>query len=192
MNVHASVFLIDSFITLFTHQCGFFGALIHSTVHSIAHSFIVPSSLSEKRRKTSEDQYKTIKAHVKKDDGGRIQAYGWSLPSSSSSLLTHSEAATPTRTLNHVTSAPVISQPETGPTAISKDEGSKPNGSEGIVVKCGGGGDGPDVSPCASSGQRGEVRRMGRGMLPVPVPIYCKPLHKADASVKVRQGLTKV
>lgn len=146
------------------------------------------ADLSEKRRKTSEDQYKTIKAHVKKDDGGRIQAYGWSLPSSSSSLVAHSDVATPTRTLNHVTSAPVISQPETGPTTVSRDEGSKPNGSEGIIMTCGGGGDGPDVSPCASSGQRAEVRRMGRGMLPVPVPIYCKPLHKADASVKLWCG----
>ena len=41
------------------------------------------SSTSEKvkkeREKERREQYKQVRAHVKKDDG-RLQAYGWSLP----------------------------------------------------------------------------------------------------------------
>ena len=40
---------------------------------------IFKNSDANQRMKDKREQYKKVKAHVKKDDG-RVQAYGWSLP----------------------------------------------------------------------------------------------------------------
>lgn len=37
-------------------------------------------SSSEKRAAERREQYKAVRAHVKKDESGRLQAYGWSIP----------------------------------------------------------------------------------------------------------------
>ncbi len=37
-------------------------------------------SSSEKRAAERREQYKLVKAHVKKDESGRLHAYGWSIP----------------------------------------------------------------------------------------------------------------
>ena len=80
--------------------------------------------LTEKARKDREkerrEQYKQVRAHVKKDDG-RMQAYGWSLPA------------------------------KFQPTSANKD-------SSGNSVKC---------------------------SVPVPVPVYCRPLIDRDSNMKV-------
>jgi len=75
--------------------------------------------LTEKMRKEREkerrEQYKQVRAHVKKDDG-RMQAYGWSLPSKL---------------------------------------------------------------------QTGTVKESSRVQVPVPVPVYCRPLFEKDTEMKV-------
>ena len=75
--------------------------------------------LTEKMRKEREkerrEQYKQVRAHVKKDDG-RMQAYGWSLPSKL---------------------------------------------------------------------QTGTVKESSRIQVPVPVPVYCRPLFEKDTEMKV-------
>ena len=81
--------------------------------------------MTEKARKERErerkEQYKQVRAHVKKDDG-RMQAYGWSLP-----------AKFP---------APGVS-----------------------------------TSNRESTGAKSQV--------PVPVPVYCRPLIDKDSNMKV-------
>uniref|UniRef100_A0A914WZY1 RH2 domain-containing protein n=1 Tax=Plectus sambesii TaxID=2011161 RepID=A0A914WZY1_9BILA len=42
--------------------------------------FLDPEYSSERRAVERREQYKLVKAHVKKDEGGRLQAYGWSIP----------------------------------------------------------------------------------------------------------------
>lgn len=78
------------------------------------------SSTSEKAKKEREkerkEQYKQVRAHVKKDDG-RMQAYGWSLPAKF--------------------------QPQV-----------------------------PTATPAKSS-------------VPVPVPVYCRPLLDIEQGIKV-------
>ena len=66
------------------------------------------------------EQYKQVRAHVKKDDG-RLQAYGWSLPPKSPS---------------------------------HKSEGS-------------------------------DSSRMAASNVPVPVPVYCRPLMEKEPGMKV-------
>jgi len=68
-----------------------------------AYDFLQEDSLSEKSRlqrmKEQKEQYKQVRAHVKKDDG-RVQAYGWSLPTKIQNPLSSSDLTkTPS---NHV------------------------------------------------------------------------------------------
>lgn len=76
----------------FVHQNGFFPffffflAYFKSLVSMLTVCFIFPKTInrtSEKvkkeREKERREQYKQVRAHVKKEDG-RLQAYGWSLP----------------------------------------------------------------------------------------------------------------
>ena len=70
------------------------------------------------------EQYKQVRAHVKKDDG-RLQAYGWSLPPKS-------------------------------PSDSHKSEGSESS-----------------KGPAASN-------------VPVPVPVYCRPLMEKEPGMKVK------
>uniref|UniRef100_A0A915IRZ8 RH2 domain-containing protein n=1 Tax=Romanomermis culicivorax TaxID=13658 RepID=A0A915IRZ8_ROMCU len=44
--------------------------------------FLDTDYYSEKRANERREQYKLVKAHVKKDESGRLQAYGWSIPAS--------------------------------------------------------------------------------------------------------------
>ena len=87
------------------------------------HSFILLFSTSEKvkkeREKERREQYKQVRAHVKKDDG-RMQAYGWSLPAK--------------------------------------------------------------FIPQASKESQG-----GKSGVPVPVPVYCRPLLDKETGLKVKQ-----
>ena len=80
-----------------------------------------PSSKNNERK----EQYKQVRAHVKKEDG-RMQAYGWSLPAQKSSV-----ASTPTS----------------------------------------------DDSSSSSS-------KIGTNV-PVPVPVYCRPLMEKEPGMKV-------
>lgn len=36
--------------------------------------------MSEKRQAERREQYRMVRAHVKKDESGRMEAYGWSIP----------------------------------------------------------------------------------------------------------------
>ena len=89
----------------------------------VKHSFILLFSTSEKvkkeREKERREQYKQVRAHVKKDDG-RMQAYGWSLPAK--------------------------------------------------------------FIPQASKESQG-----GKSGVPVPVPVYCRPLLDKETGLKVKQ-----
>ncbi|CAD6197407.1 unnamed protein product [Caenorhabditis auriculariae] len=42
--------------------------------------YIDPEMISERRAAERREQYKLVREHVKKDDSGRVEAYGWSLP----------------------------------------------------------------------------------------------------------------
>lgn len=81
------------------------------------------SRLTDKKRKEQEqerkEQYKQLRAHVKKEDG-RMQAYGWSVPAKCS-------------------------------TSISKDS----------------------------------QTTKAKGQMPVPVPVYCRPMSDVDPKMKV-------
>lgn len=90
-------------------------------------TFLYPSSSSsekyQQRRATERrEQYRQVRAHVKKDDG-RMQAYGWSLPA------------------------------KTGQKAI----------------------EGPQTQPKSSASTH----------VPVPVPVYCRPLMEKEPGMKV-------
>ncbi|XP_050073505.1 JNK-interacting protein 3 isoform X2 [Anopheles maculipalpis] len=84
---------------------------------------------SERAMQRRRDQYRQVRAHVQKEDG-RLQAYGWSLPSL------------------------------------------KPSNATGANGGIGGGGIG------------GVGRPTGSGV-PVPVPVYCRPLAEASPHMKV-------
>ncbi|XP_050703532.1 C-Jun-amino-terminal kinase-interacting protein 4-like isoform X5 [Eriocheir sinensis] len=98
-----------------------------------------PHSSSEKlqqRRATERrEQYKQVRAHVKKDDG-RMQAYGWSLPA------------------------------KTGQRAI-----------EG----------GPAAAPAAATAasQPPRASAAASSHIPVPVPVYCRPLMEKEPGMKI-------
>ncbi|XP_042886590.1 C-Jun-amino-terminal kinase-interacting protein 4-like isoform X6 [Penaeus japonicus] len=90
-------------------------------------TFLYPSSSSsekyQQRRATERrEQYRQVRAHVKKDDG-RMQAYGWSLPA------------------------------KTGQKAI----------------------EGPQAQPKSSASTH----------VPVPVPVYCRPLMEKEPGMKI-------
>ena len=74
--------------------------------------------MRKEREKERREQYKQVRAHVKKDDG-RMQAYGWSLPSRL---------------------------------------------------------------------QVGVQKESTRIQVPVPVPVYCRPLFEKDTEMKVNIG----
>ncbi|KAK5973079.1 hypothetical protein GCK32_005679 [Trichostrongylus colubriformis] len=52
--------------------------------------YLDPEMISERRAAERREQYKLVREHVKRDDSGRIEAYGWSLPA----LLDKSNAST--------------------------------------------------------------------------------------------------
>ena len=93
--------------------------------------FFFPSSTTSKRPNERREQYKQVRAHVKKEDG-RMQAYGWSLPAK---------------------------QP------VSQAAGSEVKEQDTQVQ-----------SRASSSG------------LPVPVPVYCRPLMEKEPGMKVRKN----
>ncbi|XP_041459961.1 C-Jun-amino-terminal kinase-interacting protein 4-like isoform X5 [Lytechinus variegatus] len=85
------------------------------------------------RIKDKREQYKKVKAHVRKDDG-RVQAYGWSLPAKHPS---------PSR-------SPASNQSQVdGSTAVSTGGGT------------------------------------GRGLMGVPVPVFCRPLLEKEPGTKI-------
>ncbi|XP_063970634.1 C-Jun-amino-terminal kinase-interacting protein 4-like [Lytechinus pictus] len=85
------------------------------------------------RMKDKREQYKKVKAHVRKDDG-RVQAYGWSLPAKHPS---------PSR-------SPASNQSQVdGSTAVSTGGGT------------------------------------GRGLMGVPVPVFCRPLLEKEPGAKI-------
>ncbi|GBM76429.1 C-Jun-amino-terminal kinase-interacting protein 4 [Araneus ventricosus] len=90
----------------------------------ILDSDLVSEKLQQQRAKERKEQYKQVRAHVRKEDG-RLQAYGWSLPSKTGSVSKNSEAD--------------------------------------------GGG---QIKPNAST-------------VPVPVPVFCRPLLEKELGMKV-------
>ena len=79
----------------------------------------------KEREKERKEQYKQVRAHVKKDDG-RMQAYGWSLPAKF----------------------------QTG--------------------------------AATSSGSSNKDSGGSKSQVPVPVPVYCRPLIDKESNMKVR------
>merc|ERR1719412_3135328 len=94
---------------------------------------------NQKRVNERKEQYKQVRAHVKKEDG-RMQAYGWSLP-----------AKVPSQGTNN-------SPGSTSPAPGSEEGSSKVGGS-------------------ASAG--------GGSSVPVPVPVYCRPLMEKEPGMKI-------
>ena len=94
---------------------------------------------NQKRVNERKEQYKQVRAHVKKEDG-RMQAYGWSLP-----------AKVPQQSSN--------SLPGTTSPAPASDDGSSKGGSA--------------------------VSNAGGSSVPVPVPVYCRPLMEKEPGMKV-------
>lgn len=99
----------------------------HSHLIVLLHSSSSGSTNPTRRSDERKEQYKQVRAHVKKDDG-RMQAYGWSLPAKPSS---------------------------TSSSGGTKDE---------VQIQ----------SRVSSSG------------IPVPVPVYCRPLMEKEPGMKVR------
>ncbi|XP_030836840.1 C-Jun-amino-terminal kinase-interacting protein 4 isoform X3 [Strongylocentrotus purpuratus] len=85
------------------------------------------------RMKDKREQYKKVKAHVRKDDG-RVQAYGWSLPAKHPS-------------------------PSRSPASSNQSQ------VDGSSVVSGGG--------------------AGRGLMGVPVPVFCRPLLEKEPGTKI-------
>lgn len=85
---------------------------------------LVSEKLQQQRARERREQYKQVRAHVRKEDG-RLQAYGWSLPSKASPITKSTESDC------------------------------------GIQIK-----------PQTSS-------------VPVPVPVFCRPLLEKEAGMKV-------
>ena len=83
---------------------------------------------STRRANERKEQYKQVRAHVKKEDG-RMQAYGWSLPAN------------------------------------------KPQGSGSVASS-------PTSEDSTSSSRIG-------ANVPVPVPVYCRPLMEKEPGMKV-------
>ncbi|PAV81910.1 hypothetical protein WR25_17322 isoform C [Diploscapter pachys] len=47
--------------------------------------YLDPEMISERRAAERREQYKLVREHVKRDDSGRVEVYGWSLPADSQS-----------------------------------------------------------------------------------------------------------
>ena len=94
--------------------------------------------LQQRRANERREQYKQVRAHVKKDDG-RMQAYGWSLPAK----------------------AP-------GPSVV---------GSQRAI-------EGPENDSSSSSPQQSSSGSRS-SHIPVPVPVYCRPLMEKEPGMKV-------
>ena len=99
-------------------------------------SFI--TSEGSQRMKDKREQYKKVKAHVRKDDG-RVQAYGWSLPAKHPSP--------------------------------SRSPSSNQTQADG------------------ASGGSGGAGGVGRGLVGVPVPVFCRPLLEKEPGTKVRSKI---
>uniref|UniRef100_A0A0N5BYZ7 JNK-interacting protein n=1 Tax=Strongyloides papillosus TaxID=174720 RepID=A0A0N5BYZ7_STREA len=54
-----------------------------------------PDQMEEKKMAERREQYKAISKHMKKDDGTRVQAYGWSIPSTVDSASTSAAIPVP-------------------------------------------------------------------------------------------------
>uniref|UniRef100_A0A0N4ZNU3 JNK-interacting protein n=1 Tax=Parastrongyloides trichosuri TaxID=131310 RepID=A0A0N4ZNU3_PARTI len=54
-----------------------------------------PDQMQEKKMAERREQYKAISRHMKKDDGTRVQAYGWSIPSTVDSASTSAAIPVP-------------------------------------------------------------------------------------------------
>ncbi|GAB6019442.1 hypothetical protein CHUAL_001023 [Chamberlinius hualienensis] len=91
--------------------------------------------LQQQRARERREQYKQVRAHVKKDDG-RMQAYGWSLPAKVPGSV----------------SAPSLKALAASPPS-------------------------PETSVIHNSGRSSHV--------PVPVPVYCRPLTERDPGMKI-------
>ncbi|XP_035206042.1 C-Jun-amino-terminal kinase-interacting protein 4-like isoform X2 [Stegodyphus dumicola] len=72
----------------------------------ILDSDLVSEKLQQQRARERREQYKQVRAHVRKEDG-RLQAYGWSLPSRTSSTVKNTETETATQAKTHNSSVPV-------------------------------------------------------------------------------------
>ena len=93
--------------------------------------------LQQRRANERREQYRQVRAHVKKDDG-RMQAYGWSLPAKT-------------------------------PHSVSGQSGGGPKAIEG------------------PPSQSGSPRHQNTSHhVPVPVPVYCRPLMEKEPGMKVR------
>jgi len=60
-------------------RCLLFDRLHRHTIHSCRLSDGARRQKEEERR----EQYRRVQAHVRRDDSGRVQAYGWSVPNRS-------------------------------------------------------------------------------------------------------------
>ncbi|XP_054711876.1 C-Jun-amino-terminal kinase-interacting protein 4-like isoform X2 [Uloborus diversus] len=72
----------------------------------ILDSDVVSEKLQQQRARERREQYKQVRAHVRKEDG-RLQAYGWSLPSKISAPAKAAEADSGMRIKPNVSSVPV-------------------------------------------------------------------------------------
>ncbi|XP_042905516.1 C-Jun-amino-terminal kinase-interacting protein 4 isoform X2 [Parasteatoda tepidariorum] len=69
-------------------------------------SDLVSEKLQQQRAKERKEQYKQVRAHVRKEDG-RLQAYGWSLPTKSGSVSKSTEAESQSKTSTSAVPVPV-------------------------------------------------------------------------------------
>jgi len=99
---------------------------------------------SQRRANERKEQYKQVRAHVKKEDG-RVQAYGWSLPAVTS----------PTPAVKSATS-----ETAAAPTSTSTSSGGNPD-------------------------DESRAMAVNSGNMPVPVPVYCRPLMEKEPGMKI-------
>lgn len=66
----------------------------------------VSEKLQQQRARERREQYKQVRAHVRKEDG-RMQAYGWSLPSKASPVAKTAESDSGAQLKPQTSSVPV-------------------------------------------------------------------------------------
>lgn len=82
-------------------------------------SLRVSEKLQQQRARERREQYKQVRAHVRKEDG-RLQAYGWSLPSKGSPVANESAAQLKPQTSSVPVPVPVFCRP-----LLEKEQGMK-------------------------------------------------------------------
>lgn len=139
-------------------------------------SDLASERLQQQRAKERREQYKQVRAHVRKDDG-RLQAYGWSLPTKTSSPKNTSASASSSSksaSSNVPVPVPVYCRP-----LVDKEQGMKVWCASGVNLS----GGKPEESPKASV--------VGTSMFYINSQVDLNEVDKLDKELKDSEKLQK-